>query len=254
MFLTLALLSTLAAQTPAAAVDVDDDDQPIKRLAATAAEQRLAVDAVADDLDAIRAAAREEAAALKRRLQTLRHELEDERLTLQTLRTVGADLAARDVADRAAVTEARAPIVASARALQEAQRALPFRVVSRTARVDAVLVALEQQPIEAAAAALWVIVLDEALLLDRVERVRQRVTVKGVDVLADVVHVGPLTCFRTKDGTVGVADGEVWRVIDSSEGRQRLGLFFDAFKRGGAAGAFLLPLPTHFVTTPGATP
>lgn len=252
MLLTLALLSTLVAQTPAAAAV--DDDEKMKRLAASAAEQRLAVDAVADDLDAIRAAAREEAAALQRRLQTLRHELQDERLALQTLHTVGADLVARDVADRAAFTEARTPIVANARALQDAQRALPFRVVSRTARVDAVLVAVEQQPIEATAAALWAIVLDEALLLDRVERVRQRVTLDGVDVLADVVHVGPLTCFRTKDGTVGVADGEVWRVVTDSEGRQRLGLFFDAFKRGGATGAFLLPLPTHFITTPGATP
>lgn len=233
---------------------------PLLRLGERVASVRTDVDALAAEVARERAGLHDEVAALERR----RRELE-ERIALATLtaRELEASAtAARAIVDdtTAAQTASRAPVGDAIRRLRVVQARVPFRLHARRARLAAVEAALSTSPAPSSAAALWPIIVDEARLLQGRGRIKQAITVDATPVMAELAHVGPLVWWRAGDGRVGVASlrttGDTPRfvVVDDAESRQRLGLFFEALRRGTPTGSWLVPSPLRRTAEEGTTP
>jgi hypothetical protein len=253
----------LLAQAPAdsaAPVVVESAVDPVLRLGERLAALRASVDTLAADVTRERAALHDEVTALERR----RRELE-ERVALSTL--TAREFEARAEATRAAfarttadLSTSQAPVRDAIARLRRVQARVPFRLHARRERLAALERGLDGMTSAMAAAALWPIIVDEARAMKERGRVRQAITVDGVPVMAELVHVGPLVWWRAADGRGGVASLEVsdegprFVVVDDAESRQRLTLFFEALRRGTPTGDFLVPSPLLTPAAIGATP
>lgn len=219
-------------------------------LAAQVARARAEVDELAADLEAERAASREELSALARRKTELEGELD---LVRRTSAELSALRAAREQARATGATEAQtargAVLEAALRLRRHVEQGLPFRIKERLARVSAVEEALTRSADVEAVRALDQLVDDELALTGSMERVRHPVSLGDTSVMADVVRVGlAYMVFKDATGNAGVfvrgTDGTViTRAITSAEERARVITLIDAMRRGTAAGAFLVPFP-----------
>lgn len=219
-------------------------------LGAQVARARAEVDELAADLEAERAASREELSALARRKAELEGELELQRRTVAELSALRA---AREQSRAAGATEsqaARAAVLAAAARLRlHVQGGLPFRVKERLERVGAIEGALGRGADAEAVRALDQLIDDELALTSSTERVRHPVTLGENPVMAEVVRVGlAYMVFKDSAGNAGVflrsADGAVTaRAVTDATERARVITLIDAMRRGTAAGAFLLPFP-----------
>lgn len=248
--------------SPPTATSASTATSTVVKLSQQVATLRTEVDALADDVGQQRRALNDELAALSRRSAELQARLEQAttatRAYEERRRVVETDVAT-------GVDEATATLVpvrdALARLAQHQQR-VPFRLHARTAARLVVERSLPGLGAEAAAAAVWPLVLDEARLLTEQGRVKQAIVVDGTPLVAEVAHVGPLIVWRSGDRAGGVRtepDGSVV-FVDASDAatRQQIAAFLEAFKRDRLTGTWLLPAgppaaaPTS--TTATATP
>jgi hypothetical protein len=225
----------------------------VVKLSQQVATLRTEVDALADDVGQQRRALNDELAALSRRSAELQARLEQAttatRAYEERRRVVETDVAS-------GVDEATATLVPVREALArlaQHQQHVPFRLHARTAARLVVERSLPGLGAEAAAAAVWPLLLDEARLLTEQGRVKQAIVVDGTPLVAEVAHVGPLIVWRSGDRAGGVrteADGSVV-FVDASDAatRQQIAAFLEAFKRDRLAGTWLLP-----ASPPSATP
>jgi len=219
-------------------------------------EARARVESLAADVEAERAAQRDEILALRRRRVELEGQLAQQRLTLDALRARLAAQRATLASVSAGRDEERAPLraaVADLRALIE--DGAPVRAAERLQAVDRIAGDLDSLTVDAGAAAMWSLLEKEAELSASVGRVRHPIVVGGKPMMAEILHVGTaLAWFRVRDGRLGLAirEGGVWgwRVVDDPAARARLQMLFDAARRDAARGLFVVPIPP---SPPGST-
>jgi hypothetical protein len=229
--------------------------QTVVKLSQQVATLRTEVDALADDVGQQRRALNDELAALSRRSTELQARLEQAQTSTRAYeerrRVVEVDVAT-------GVDEATATLVPVREALSKLaqhQQQVPFRLHARTAARLVVERSLPGLGAEAAAAAVWPLLLDEARLLTEQGRVKQAIVVDGTPLVAEVAHVGPLIVWRSGDRAGGMrttADGAVV-FVDASDAatRQQIAAFLEAFKRDRLAGTWVLPAspPSSTATT-----
>lgn len=238
------LLLALALPTRALAEEPD-----YTALAADLADLRAMVERTETALTARRTHAEAALHALAEQQSELQVLIQREQLRLDGAREQILELQAA-ASDRGEEVQALAPIVVRhAEALMdEARRAVPFRLEDRIAELEAVRdgVASGAMDPRAGASRLWRHVEDELKLCEETGLARQAVPLEGGAVLAQVAHLGLVALFfRTDDGRYGRAsqkDGG-WRYqVAGGEDARALAELFDALDKGVRSGAFQLPL------------
>lgn len=219
-------------------------------LGAQVAQARAEVDELAADLEAERAASREELAALARRKTELEGELD---LLRRTLSELAAVRTAREQASAAGATEReqvrRAVLDAAMGLRRHIEGGLPFRVQERLARVGSLEDAATRGVDAATLGSLEALLVDELTLTTTTERVRHPVQVAGAPAMAEVVRIGmAYMVFRDAAGNAGVLMREeggalLQRAVTDPGERARISMVMDAMKRGTAMGPYLLPFP-----------
>lgn len=229
-------------------------DDPLDALARALVEKRAAVERLSNEVELKKAAERDALRSLAQQRADVERQVNGLSLELEELRRA-ADERAAAIEQRAATRRALTPLVLKhldAVALY-IRAALPFKAAERLAALEALKRDLDQGSVapDEALTRLWSAVEDELRLTRDSGLYRQQLLLDGQPQLVDVAKLGMvLMYFRALDGRVGVlvpATGEAggWRsvVITAPADRERLTALFTSLDKHIRQGFFELPNP-----------